>query len=807
MISSVLLLVSAVLPLCTQLADGTDVNCNSDYREDACVLIQSKVSLHSPSLVSISDSNESAPTKNASSNPTSSSSTEGHDSDLKDEGHGTLGAEEHQGHGYLVLVFLFGCLTIGSCVTMLQKRLLKSVPYTCLLFVAGLLLAMVHHYKPRYHWLTWQAWYLSVDQWQSISPHLLFYVFLPVLVFGDAFKLNGHLVKHMLPRILLLAGPGVVLGTILTGVFTYYVLPWGWDWCFSLLLGSILSATDPVAVVSLFKSLGVSAELSMLVSGESLLNDGTAIVAFGLLLQAAKGESLTLLGSALYFFNMTVVAYILGFVLASVAVLGICVCSKGDSESDPFIQVVITICCAFVCFFFAEHEFGTSGVLTLVTAGVVMSKSVWPMFVSKHVVEVVWETAEFIANTVIFTLAGLLLGGECLSNRHHIEGADFFYLLAFYVALTVVRAVMVGLFWWPLKVLGTELSMSEGIVMVWAGLRGAIGIVMAIIVDTDPAIPHAKGAKVIFYVGGIAALTILVNAVTCGPLLQYLGMTAETEIAARKKQHYQLQMKHYADELLRNQQIGADTRFKGVQVDLVKRMLQNEFHEAHAITKPKVGREYVGFYREMLLEAVKQNYWEDINTEIIPKNSAVAQILLDSVDECLIYSDRPLEDWAIVESAVKQSLWFPGIGRLVRRSCAQFTDLLEAFPSPELLQLQKVYASLCFQEAHRKAQQTLRSHSFHADDQSLRFVIAESEDQQKKAANFLTLVQKQDPKALEFGKAKMLARFLLNAQRSKIDQLADVGMLTGKEVEEFTHAIKASQMSIMSDRNLESTKA
>merc|ERR1712124_203529 len=135
-------------------------------------------------------------------------------------------------------------------------------------------------------------------------------------------------------------------------------------------------------------------------------------------------------------------------------------------------------------------------------------------------------------------------------------------------------------------------------------------------------------------------------------------------------------------------------------------MLHNEFPDVlHA--HEKKGGDTIGFYRGMLLEAIKQNYWEDINTEIIPKNSVVGQILIDSAEEALIYPSRPLDDWVIVERAVRQDLWYPGMGRMVRRHCASFADLLEMFPSAELLQLQKVYAALCFQEAHRRAQHTL----------------------------------------------------------------------------------------------------
>merc|ERR1719409_1307614 len=151
------------------------------------------------------------------------------------------------------------------------------------------------------HGHRWETWYNSVDMWQAINPHLLFYIFLPALLFGDVMKLKVQLVAVCSGQIFLLACPGVIMGTGLIAVFARYMLPYGWDWSICLVFGSILSATDPVAVVSLFNSMGVSPRLTMLISGESLVNDGTAIVCFALALKVAQGATLEFV-TTVYFF-------------------------------------------------------------------------------------------------------------------------------------------------------------------------------------------------------------------------------------------------------------------------------------------------------------------------------------------------------------------------------------------------------------------------------------------------------------------------------------------------------------------------
>merc|ERR1719191_1167162 len=366
-------------------------------------------------------------------------------------------AEEHADtHAHVALLFFFIALIAGALILHLLELFVPFLPYTVALFLAGCCMGMTHE------WINssegWTCWWHSVEMWESIDPHMFFYGFLPSLIFGEAMRLNAQMVSECLWQILLLACPGVLFGTVTTAAFAVYVLPYGWDWPIALVFGSILAATDPVAVVALFNTLGVSPRLTMLISGESLLNDGTAMVLFALFLKMTLGAEVTAVNVAQFFTHMTLSAVLLGTALGTFAVYLTGRCAEENYHSDSMIQVVIAISCAYLTFFFAESELSTSGVLSVVTAGAVFANMAWPRIASRETMHTTWEAIEFIGNTLIFFLAGLIFGGICVSRHEHIGLVDYGYLLLLYVVSTIIRAFMIVVFWWPLNMAGTHVS-------------------------------------------------------------------------------------------------------------------------------------------------------------------------------------------------------------------------------------------------------------------------------------------------------------------------------------------------------------
>ena len=171
-----------------------------------------------------------------------------------------------------VLAFLI----IALLVNILAKKI--HLPYTILLFVAGLLLIPVTIYVPGMDFL---------DSFK-LTPELLFYIFLPVLIFESGYNIkHQHLAKNS-TTIWVLATIGLLIATLIIGFGTHYVANFFGYYIpleVTLLFGIIISATDPVAVLSIFKKMGTPHRLNLLFEGESLFNDGTALAVFLVLLE------------------------------------------------------------------------------------------------------------------------------------------------------------------------------------------------------------------------------------------------------------------------------------------------------------------------------------------------------------------------------------------------------------------------------------------------------------------------------------------------------------------------------------------
>lgn len=741
---------------------------------------------------------------------------------LEPHHHGTP-EEEHTEHGtsHFVLLFLFSVLVIGSILQILLERFAPQIPYTCMLFIVGTIVSIIHKYNEKDTWFRWGTWYLSVEMWQNINPHLLFYVFLPALLFGDVMKLKVQLVAACSGQIFLLACPGVILGTFLTALVGRFLLPYDWDWPICLVFGSILAATDPVAVVSLFNSLGVSPRLTMLISGESLANDGTAIVCFALALKLAQGASLLPWSMVYFFLYMILPSIIVGFAIgfAGVALIGFC--SEAAGELDAMIQVVVTLACGYMAFFIAENEIHSSGVIATVASGLAVAHSAWPLFVNRETIHTVWEAIEFIGNTIIFFLAGLIFMDHVLTedtrDGSHVFGLfDFTWLLALYGAMMVIRSIVMGVFWIPLNMAGQPVHWPEAVAMVWSGLRGAVSLAMGMIVDIEKGIDRKTGQQVMFHVGGFAALTLIVNSVTTAPLLRALGLVKSGDmmnrVSARLSTRIAGEIKETFERLVHKQQ---DARFFGANVEQVKAMVPvlhdpppgtpvqqvdgddvpvvttpNHRHLTFLNTHAQINLEWklVQVFREVFLRVVQSRYWQGIQDGVIPRQLMVSRVLLHSTEEALDNTSDSLKDWDIIAKALKSS--FGKEGTMSERWVSRLVDVFPFNMIPQFRglsldsqQMMKVFIALTYIEAHTFAQEEIPLSLGRDDPMDVRVqkqVIHESNLQKQKALEFVALLPSD---SVELGKSEMLARKLLRQHIHEIEEKEEAGFLSHMEAE------------------------
>lgn len=172
------------------------------------------------------------------------------------------------------------CVTIGAVVYVAQTRLrpMSYLPYTALMFLMGTFMGIGTSLLATKD----NSLNNSIQMWTTIDSEVLLLVFLPGLIFKDAVGLNVHLFRVSFWQNLMFAVPMVLAGTTLTALVAFYLFPYDWSFNLCMTFGSILSATDPVAVAALLNELGAPPRLKIHISGEALLNDGSAIVFYSI---------------------------------------------------------------------------------------------------------------------------------------------------------------------------------------------------------------------------------------------------------------------------------------------------------------------------------------------------------------------------------------------------------------------------------------------------------------------------------------------------------------------------------------------
>src|ERR1035437_1678972 len=235
-------------------------------------------------------------------------------------------------------------LLIAAVVAMLTRRF--RLPYSVGLVAAGIALAI-----------------LPNSPGIALTKDLIFSVLLPPLLFEAAFYIDWSQLRRNFPVIAVLATAGVVLAASVTATGMHYLA--NWQWIDALVFGALIAATDPVSVIATFKEAKARGRLLVLIEAESLFNDGTAAVAFGIVVALASGQHLTSLG-----ISAMLAKTILGGILcgALVALAALLLAGRTD---DHLVEITVTTVAAYGSFLFAAH-FGLSGVLATITAGLVM---------------------------------------------------------------------------------------------------------------------------------------------------------------------------------------------------------------------------------------------------------------------------------------------------------------------------------------------------------------------------------------------------------------------------------------------------
>ena len=363
----------------------------------------------------------------------------------------------------------------------------------------------------------------------DITPDILLWVFLPILLFDTATKLDGRELLDDLGPILILAVVAVLMTTAAAGLAVWSVSYFSLAAC--LLLAAIIATTDPSAVTAVFREVGARRRLTLLVEGESLLNDAAAIALFGTLLavvttRGAASDEVTVasrlvIDLGVSFAGGALIGAVLGRVTATLV-------SRVDQGGPA--EVTASVALAYVSYAVSEIYFHVSGVVAVVVAGLVFGTlgrmrigiKAW------HSVSTIWTQLGFWASSLVFVLASMLVPGTMMQAQPSdlmllgvlILGALVARALCLFGVLPIVRLLLKQ----------RPISARYKLVILWGGVRGAVTLALALVVAEDTRVPADIRHLVSVLATGFVLFTLLVQATTLRSLIRYLKVDQLTPV-------------------------------------------------------------------------------------------------------------------------------------------------------------------------------------------------------------------------------------------------------------------------------------
>lgn len=393
--------------------------------------------------------------------------------------------------------FLVWLLMAAAAIAMVARRL--DIPYTVALVAGGVLLTAVH--------LSILSPLQPGNRPDWLTPDVILILFLPALVFEGSIKLNIREVLPNLIPLLLLATVGVIIAALVTGLVVHWVI--GLPLVVACLFGSIIAATDPISVLAIFKNLSVSKRLSLILEGESLFNDGTAVVLFEILLVATVEGSFSFAQSlghyALEFAGGVVLGCALGYLASRITA----------TIDDAQIEITLTTILAYGSYLLAHH-LHVSGVIATACAGMMLGNVGAKKGMSRKTLTEMhsfWEYVSFVMNSLVFLLIGLEIHvGEMLGNWWTLLLAIFAVLLG--RALSIYPLIALN------NLFAEKISLRWQHVFVWCGLRGALALALALSLSSD--FPNRE--EILDLTFGVVIFSIVVQGLTIKPLVKFLKL-------------------------------------------------------------------------------------------------------------------------------------------------------------------------------------------------------------------------------------------------------------------------------------------
>jgi NhaP-type Na+/H+ or K+/H+ antiporter len=630
----------------------------------------------------------------------------------------------------------------------------------------------------------------SVEWAGNIDPHLILYIFLPTLIFEAAFAMDVHTFRKTFINASILAIPGIIIAMVLTAGLAIWLDSagiglHGWGWTVALMFGAVVSATDPVAVVSLLKELGASKKLGTLIEGESLLNDGTAIVIFMVFFTTLTGESSG--GSpVLEFFKVALGGTLIGIIIGSLTISWV-----RRVFNDALVEISVIVAAAYLTFYVCENFFHVSGVLGLVALGLAMA-SVGRTRISpevEHFLHEFWELAAFIANTLIFIMVGVVIALQA-----QVTGKNFLILGIIYIGVHIIRAFVITLFYPIMRRIGYGLPRKDAYVVWWGALRGAIGLALALIIAGEESIPLEIRQQILFLTAGLVTLTLLVNATTIKFLVNKLGLTKVSPAIAV--------MRYNANQYLRNsaensiEKIKEDRFLNRANWNRVKEYLPKKGMGDAPLEDMQI--ETIAETRRRILEKEKSSYWHQFRDGML--GAVAVRRLSDAIDEILdaggmisLAARKDLEESWKTPKLLDRMQSIPLLGRISRRLF--FEQLSISYDSARGFVEAQEEALKLVESMYRG----IKSETKNVEDEekTLRIIEEEINVNRIHGQTFLRNLRKSFPEIYSAIATRQAIRSMLNYEKRTVERLQKNGRIDSKEAHKMIEYIEERMKKLM----------
>lgn len=667
--------------------------------------------------------------------------------------------------GLSLLLFVIISLLVGALLKMLMRN--SRLPYTVVLLLVGIAAGGMNLFGLFGTDTVVSGIFTQVGH---IDPHLILFLFLPTLIFESAYSMEPHLFFRIAPQITLLAIAGLIISMVLSALAVNWLLSWGMG--AALLFGALISATDPVAVVALLKEKSSRKRLETLIEGESLLNDGTAIVFFSLFYGFALGtttevKALPVIGEFVWVVSA---GLIIGAAIGW-AVLWII----GRLINQPLIEITLSVAAAYLTFFIAE-SLHVSGIVALVALALMFSTlgriRISPVI--SHFLHQFWEMMAYMANTMIFLIVGIVIMTHTTFDSPQLWVA----LALLYVLLVLIRGVSVLTLMPILERIGVGITRQKATVLVWGGLRGAVSLSLALSLAQDEAVDELLREQILFLTAGIVFLTIVINGSTMEWLLHLLKLDrlppAKEASVQKARQTINGEMSTYLKTLAHN------PFFNMVKLDSLAYLMEGN---RSASDQPKIKQEEIdAAFMRRLLEIERSDYWRQFEDGHIGRQAAfdLSRSVEHALDNNPVIAPRhTLEESFKVPTPPKWLQELPMMGHTMQEWL--FTRLSLSYDIAR--------GFVAAQEEMRRHIQDLQPDGATGDR-----IEAMIDHNCSQAFAFAHHINREYPELISQLQSKSARRLLLNHERSLIWRMEHEGVLETAEAQHLIDNIEAQML-------------